>query len=313
MQVSTKYLFDKAYAHYGIAAVNVFCMEQIHGLFSAAQESESPFIVQITPAARNYAHKHMLISMIEAAHTIYSNVVFSVHLDHGTVEHCIDAIASGNYNSIMIDASHEAFQKNIAITKSIVEEAHKKDIMVEAELGVLSGVEDDIIVDESHAAYTNPKEAKQFVEETRCDSLAVAVGTSHGAYKFSGKKGLQHTILKSIQEILPKKYPLILHGASEVPLEEVNRINQAGGELQKGASGLKEKELHDAIQLGVCKVNIATDTRLIWARVHREFFKEKPAEFDLVVPGKEYMDAYKQFMIRKFESLNATGKNKAFK
>ena len=178
---------------------------------------------------------------------------------------------------------------------------------MEAELGVLSGVEDDITVDEKHKKYTQPSEVEEFMRRTGCDSLAVAVGTSHGAYKFSGGQGLQFDILKEIQQRLPG-FPLVLHGGSAVNLDEIQRINAAGGQLGTDAKGVSNEELKRAIEYGVCKINIATDARLIWARVHREFFKYTPAQFEPIIPGKAYMEALEEFNIEKFELLNAVGK-----
>lgn len=288
-------------------------MEQVHGLFSAAQKANAPFIVQTTPVARNYAGAEMLIAMISAATKIYPKTVFAVHLDHGNLEHALNSIESGGYTSVMIDASHEPFEKNISVTKEVVEKAHLKNISVEAELGVLSGIEDDLNVDEKHKKYTQPSEVEEFVKQTGCDSLAVAVGTSHGAYKFSGEQGLQFEILKEIQKRLPG-FPLVLHGGSAVNIEEIQRINAAGGQLGTDARGVSDKELlKKAIELGVCKINIATDARLIWARVHREFFKLSPAQFDPIIPGKTYMTEFEKFNLEKFELLKATGKAKEFK
>lgn len=312
MRVPTKTLFLNCYGKYGIAAVNVFSAEQIHGLFRGAQKARAPFIVQLTPVARDYAHPLMLSAMIEAAHKIYPDTAFAVHLDHGTEEHCKQAIQSGGYDSVMIDASHEDFHSNVRITAGIVEKAHSRGLAVEAELGVLSGLEDDLSVEDSKALYTDPDEVETFVNRTQCDSLAIAVGTSHGAYKFSGKGGIQFHILEEIGKRLPG-YPLVLHGASAVPMEEVERINRAGGSLSTKARGVDEESLKKAIQLGVCKINIATDTRLIWARVHREFFRNTPELFDLVVPGRKYMEAYEQFILEKFDALNAIDKIKTLK
>jgi len=308
MRISPDILYKNCYGKFGIAAVNVFTAEQIHGLFRSAQKASAPFIVQLTPVARNYMHPEMLAAMIEAAGKIYQDTIFSVHLDHGTTNHCKDAIQTGFYDSVMIDASHETFQKNILRTSDIVHMAHGKGMMVEAELGVLSGVEDDISTASGDALYTDPEEVENFVKSTNCDSLAIAVGTSHGAYKFSGQAGLQFHILEEIQKRLPG-YPLVLHGASAVPLEEVLRINNAGGKISEKAKGVEEEALIRAIQLGVCKINIATDTRLIWTRIHREFFKNSPELFDLVVPGNDYMNAYEDFMLRKFDLLGASNKN----
>ena len=306
MMISPKILFNHCYGKYAIAAVNVFTMEQIHGLFSAAEYSATPVIVQITPAARNYAYAEMLTGMVQAAAKIYTKTVFALHLDHGIEEHVFDAINS-NYTSVMIDASHDDFETNVKRTKAVVEKAHKKNIVVEAELGVLSGVEDDIDIDASHAFYTNASQAKEFIDRTGCDSLAVAVGTSHGAYKFSEGKGLQLRILKEIQDQLPG-YPLVLHGSSSVNKKDVIEINHFGGKLAENASGVTDEELRNAIGYGICKVNIATDIRLLWAKVYRKFFIEQPELFDPVLPGKEYMKACKELLINKFEVLGATGK-----
>jgi len=307
MLVSTKEIFNKCYGKYGVVAVNVWDMEQIHGLFSAAQKANSPFIVQTTPLARNYANPEMLISMISAAAKIYSKTVFAIHLDHGNYEHAIQCIHSGDYTSVMIDASHESFKTNIKVTKKIVEKAHQKNVAVEAELGVLSGVEDDLIVEEKQKKYTQPEEVEEFVKQTGCDSLAVAVGTSHGAYKFFGGQGLQFDILEKIQKKLPG-FPLVLHGGSAVNKEEIQRINAAGGQLGIDAQGVSNEELLKAIQFGVCKINIATDARLIWTRVNREFFKYSPAQFDPIIPGKSYMKAFEDFNLEKFELLKSVGK-----
>ena len=312
MLVSTRDIFSACYGKYGVAAVNVWDMEQIHGLFSAAQKSGSPFIVQTTPVARNYAHPLMLISMISAAARIYPDAVFAIHLDHGNREHALQSIESGDYNSVMIDASHESFQDNIALTKEIAKKAHASNITVEAELGVLSGVEDDLLVEGKMEKYTRPEEVEEFVKQTACDSLAVAVGTSHGAYKFSGRKGLQFDILEEIQNRL-QGFPLVLHGGSAVNSEEIQRINAAGGQLGIDAKGVSDDELIKAIDYGVCKINIATDARLIWTRINREFFKYTPAQFDPIVPGKSYMEAFGEFILEKFELLKSTGKVKQLK
>lgn len=307
MLVSTKALFEKCYGKFAIGALNIWSMEQVHALFSASEKSNSPFIIQMTPVSRNYAHSAMLTGMIKAAAKIYPKAVFATHIDHGNEEHVLAAIASGDFTSVMIDASHDPFSKNVDRTKAIVMEAHKKGVAVEAELGVLSGVEDDLSVDEKNALYTQPEEVEDFVGQTGCDSLAVAVGTSHGAYKFSGGAGLQFDILKSIQKLLPE-FPLVLHGGSEVNIEEIQRINDAGGELGVSTKGVDRADVAKAIGYGVCKVNIATDARLIWARVHREFFKKSPELFDPIAPGKIYMKDLEQFTIEKFDMLGSTGK-----
>tara|TARA_B100001029_G_C15063449_1_gene460823 strand:+ start:18 stop:965 length:948 start_codon:yes stop_codon:yes gene_type:complete len=307
MILSPDFFYKDCYGKYAIAAVNVFTMEQIHALFRAGQKANSPFIIQITPAARNYAKSSILISIIEAAANLYPKAVFSIHLDHGDEEHAFDAIASNKYNSVMIDASHDDFNINVRRTKLVVEKAHEKNIMVEAELGILSGKEDDISIDEELAKYTNPNEAQSFVKKTNCDSLAVAVGTSHGAYKFKGDEGIQFSILKDIQSRLPN-FPIVLHGGSAVNLDEIKRINLSGGNLDSGTAGVPSDEIVKAINYGVCKINIATDLRLLWARVHREFFKNSPNLFDPVIPGKKYIEEFEKFMIKKFDLFGSFDK-----
>lgn len=307
MRVSPRVFYEHCYGRYAIAAVNVFTMEQVHGLFRAGQRANAPFMVQLTPAARNYAHPEMLLAMIHAASKIYDRAVYSVHLDHGDELHALDAITSGHFQSVMIDASHDPLEENMKRTKAVVARAHRNKVLVEAELGVLSGVEDHISIAEKHARYTAPTEVQQFVQHTGCDSLAVAVGTSHGAYKFSGGEGIQFHILREIQQRLPN-FPIVLHGGSEVDEKEIKRINRAGGNLREGALGVPADDIVRAIAYGVCKINIATDTRLLWARVHREFFRDSPELFDPIVPGNTYMKAYEDFMLGKFDLLGATGK-----
>ncbi len=305
----TKRLFADCYGEYAIPAFNVFNMEQVLALFHAAQKSMSPVIIQTTPAARDYATPVMLLGMIQSAARVYPEVVYAIHLDHGVEEHIVEAIGKGGYDSVMIDASHDSLDKNIARTKAVVEKAHDKGIAVEAELGVLSGVEDESAVGDQDAMYTRPEDVERFVTETGCDSLAIAVGTSHGAYKFSGGQGLQFNILKRIQEKLPG-FPLVLHGASSVDENEIARINNAGGKLKESARGVSHEELRKAIKLGVCKVNIATDARILWARVYREFFRDSPDQFDPVIPGKSYVQCLEACYIEKFEMLGAAGKAK---
>ncbi|MCG8308051.1 MAG: class II fructose-bisphosphate aldolase [Cytophagales bacterium] len=308
MLVSTKVLFKHCYGKFAIGALNIWSMEQTLALFRAGEKTSSPFIVQMTPVARNYAHSEMLIGMVRAAAKIYPKAVYATHIDHGDEMHVLNAIESGSFTSVMIDASHDPFEENVKRTRAIVDKAHEKNISVEAELGVLSGVEDHLSVDEEHALYTQPEEVEAFVGQTNCDSLAVAVGTSHGAYKFSGGDGLQFGILKEIQQKLPG-FPLVLHGGSEVNLDDIKRINATGGDIGMSAKGVSPEELMKSIAYGVCKVNIATDARLIWTRVHREFFNSSPELFDPILPGKTYMDELEKFMTEKFELLGSAGKS----
>lgn len=309
MRASSRIIFEQAYGKSGIGAFNVFNAEQVHGIFRGARKAASPVIIQITPVARDYLHPEMLEQIISAAEKIYPEVVFTVHLDHGNYDHCISAIGSGFYNSVMIDASHQPFEENVRITREVVKAAFEKGISVEAELGVLSGAEDHLSVEEKYALYTDPRLAQEFVHRTGCDSLAVAAGTSHGAYKFSGGRGLQTGIIAEIQKRLPG-FPLVLHGASAVPAEEVDRINLAGGKIRDDAKGAGETELLEAIRYGVCKINIATDMRLIWTRIHREFFRDEPGKFDMVIPGRKYMDALESFVCEKCIFLKSNDPDK---
>ena len=311
MRVTTAELFRECYGRYAIPAVNVFFMEEVIGLFRAARRWKAPIIVQTTPFARTYAGPDMLVSMIAAAERTFPDVVFALHLDHGEESHIDHALEQSDYTSVMIDASHDPIDTNISRTREVVRKAHIKGVSVEAELGVLAGVEDDLEVEAGSALYTRPEEVKMFVSETGCDSLAIAVGTSHGAYKFSGKQGIRFEILKRIQQLMPR-YPLVLHGGSNVEPEVVSRINAAGGKLKPGARGVQEDEIRKAIPLGICKINIATDMRLLWTMTTREFFRDHPEEFAPTSPGKLYMDAYELYIGKKIQLFGASGKSFEF-
>ncbi len=305
MIVTTKDLFKHAYGKYAIGAYNINNLEQTMGLFRGCIDSQAPFIIQISKGARTYSDKRMLEAIIRTANEIFPDSIFAVHLDHGDEATCMDCINSGFYSSVMIDASHEEFDKNIEITKRVVDAAHAKGIVVEAELGQLGGVEEHVKVDEANAKLTDPATAREFVERSGCDSLAVAIGTSHGAFKFSGTQGLRFDVLSQIQAKLPG-FPLVMHGSSSVPQEEVARINAAGGSL-KGAKGVDDNQFLRAAQLGVTKINIDTDGRLVWTRVHREFFLEHPEKFDLRDPGKVFMAEYAKFIADKNRKLGSAG------
>ena len=307
MLVTTDALFQLAYGKYAVGAYNINNMEQALGLFQGAVEAQAPIIVQISRGARSYAGVIMLENIIRAAEQMFPEVVFAVHLDHGDEATCYDCIDSGFYSSVMIDASHYPFEENIAITKRVVERAHAVGISVEAELGMLGGVEEDIAVDEKHAKLTDPGEAKEFVERTGCDSLAVAIGTSHGAYKFQGESSLHFDRMAEIQKRLPG-FPLVMHGSSSVPQSEVRRINAAGGGLDPSARGVDEDDFIKAVPLGVTKVNIDTDGRLVWTRVHREFFLEHPEVFDFRKPGTILIEEYAHFIAHKSQKLGSAGR-----
>lgn len=305
MIVSTKKLFEHAYGKYAIGAYNINNAEQIMGLFRGNLDSKAPFIIQLSKGARKYTDKRLLEAMIRAADEIFPEAIFAVHLDHGDEDTCLDCIKSGFYSSVMIDASDKPFEENIAITKRVVDAAHAKDIVVEAELGQLGGVEEDISIAESDTKLTDPQQAKEFIERTGIDSLACAIGTSHGAYKFSGSQGLHFEVIEAIQKLEPG-FPLVMHGSSSVPKEEVDRINAAGGAL-KGAKGVDETQFAKAAKMGVTKVNIDTDGRLVWCRVHREVFRDMPEVFDLRKPGEIFMGEYAKYIVHKNEMLGSAG------
>ncbi len=305
MIVTTAQLFKHAYGKYAIGAYNINNAEQTMGLFKGCLQSKAPFIIQISKGARKYTDKRMLEAIIRAAAEIFPESIFAVHLDHGDEEACYDCIDSGFYSSVMIDASHEPFDQNVAITKRVVDRAHAKGISVEAELGMLGGVEEDIKVEDGHATLTNPTEAEDFVKKTGCDSLACAIGTSHGAFKFKGRQSLHFDVLDKIKVLLPG-FPLVMHGSSSVPKEEVDRINAAGGTI-KDSMGVDVNEYLPAAKRGVTKINIDTDGRLVWTRVHREFFRDKPGEFDFRPPGKIFIEEYAKFIANRNQLLGSAG------
>jgi len=305
MIVSPKLLFEHAYGKYAVGAYNINNAEQTMGLFRGNLDSQAPFMLQISKGARSYTDKRMLEAMIRAADEIFPEAIFAVHLDHGDEQTCYDCIDSGFYSSVMIDASSESFEKNIAITKRVVDRAHAKGIVVEAELGKLGGVEEHVSVNEADAKLTDPAQVEEFVKRTGCDSLACAIGTSHGAYKFTGSQGLHFHVIEEIARLLPR-YPLVMHGSSSVPQDEVQRINAAGGKLP-GAKGVDEADIAKAGKLGVTKVNIDTDGRLVWCRVHREEFLAHPENFDLRPPGKVFMGEYAKYIAGKNKVLGSAG------
>lgn len=305
MIVPTRTLFEHAYGNYALGAYNINNLEQAMGLFRGCIDSRAPFIIQISKGARSYTDKRMLEAIIRTADEIWPEALFAVHLDHGDEETCHECIESGFYSSVMIDASGNPFAENVAITKRVVDHAHSKGVSVEAELGQLGGVEEHVSVDEKDARLTDPKEAVDFVHASGCDSLACAIGTSHGAYKFAGGQGLHFDRIEAIQKLLPG-FPLVMHGSSSVPQEEVDKINAAGG-CMKNAKGVDANQYLPAAKLGVCKVNIDTDGRLVWTRVHREFFRDNCAKFDLRDPGKVFQSEYAKFIASRNLLLGSAG------
>jgi fructose-bisphosphate aldolase, class II len=307
MLVPAHALLQAAYGHFIIGAFNVQNMEQVLGVFRGSLAARAPVIVAAVPFARDYAGAKMLTAMVRAADEMYPEAVAAMHLDHGDEPHCYDSIASGFYSSVMIDASHEPFEKNIEITRRIVERGHGAGVTVEAELGVVGGLEGR----SSHAgqsALTDPDQAAEFVARTGCDSLAVAIGTSHGAYKFQGQQCLHFDQLAAIQARLPERYPLVLHGASSVPGDEVARINAAGGRLSPSARGVNECDFARAWPLGVAKINIHTDAHLVWYRVHREHLTTQPENFDFRHPGGVFMAELARLVVAKSEQLGCAGR-----
>ncbi|MCS7201977.1 MAG: class II fructose-1,6-bisphosphate aldolase [Dictyoglomus sp.] len=274
--VSTKEMFKKAYGKYAIGAFNVNNMEILQGVIEAAKEEKAPLILQISKGARNYAKLVYLMKLIEAAMQDAPDIPICVHLDHGdSFELCKEVIDAG-FTSVMIDGSHLPFEENIAITKKVVDYAHPRGVVVEGELGKLKGIEEHVVSEE--AVYTDPDEAVEFVERTGVDSLAIAIGTSHGAYKFKGEPKLDFERLEAIAKKLPG-FPLVLHGASSVLNDLVEKANKYGAKLG-GAKGVPEEMIRKATTMGICKVNIDTDLRLAMTATLREQFALHPEEFD---------------------------------
>ena len=276
--VTTKEMFEKSMKeHFAIGAFNVNNMEIIQGIVDAAAEQNSPVILQASSSAIKYARVPYLKKMIEAALEEH-DIPVVLHLDHGpdfeTCKMCID----NGFTSVMIDGSKYDFEENVALTKKVVDYAHSHGVVVEAELGKLAGIEDDVNVAASDAMYTNPEQAKEFVERTGCDSLAIAIGTSHGAYKFKGEAKLRFDILAKVKELIPNT-PIVLHGASTVIPEFVEQCNKYGGNIP-GAKGVPDEMLHEASLSGVSKINVDTDLRLAMTGAIREVFTEDPSVFD---------------------------------
>ena len=274
---SPKEMFAAAYAGgYAIGALNVKNMEIIQGIMGAASEEKSPVILQVSAGARKYAGQVYIMKLVEAALALDPSVPVVVHLDHGpSFEMCRDCI-DGGFTSVMIDGSHLPYEENIALTKQVVDYAHQRNVWVEAELGKLAGVEEH--VSSAEHVYTDPDQAVDFVARTGCDSLAVAIGTSHGAYKFKGEAKLDFERLQAINAKLPG-YPLVLHGASSVPQEFVQLCNEYGGQVG-GARGVPEEMLRKSAGMGVCKINVDTDIRLALTATVRQCFAEHPEQFD---------------------------------
>ena len=317
--VTTTEMFRKAYeGGYAIGAFNINNMEIIQAITEAAAEEKSPVILQVSAGARKYAKPAYLLGLAEAA-VKDSGVDFALHLDHGADFDICKSSIDGGFTSVMIDGSKHSFEDNIALTKKVVEYAHAHGVVVEGELGKLAGIEDDVNVSAEDSSYTRPEEVEEFVTRTGVDSLAIAIGTSHGAYKFTPEQctrnadgvlippPLRFDILKEIEQRLPG-FPIVLHGASSVPQEFVREINALGGKLPD-AIGIPETELRQAAQMAVCKINIDSDIRLAMTAAIRRVFAEKPEAFD----PREYLGAgrtaVKEMVIHKIRDvLGSAGK-----
>ena len=279
--VTSKEMFEKAYAGgYAVGAFNVNNMEIVQAITEACREEKAPVILQVSKGARAYANHTYLVKLVEAAVLECPEIPIVLHLDHGdsfeTCKSCID----GGFTSVMIDASSKPFEENIEITRKVVEYAHAHGVVVEAELGALAGVEDEVNVSAESAHYTRPEEVEEFVAKTGCDSLAIAIGTSHGAYKFKPGTNpqLRFDILEEVSKKLPN-FPIVLHGSSSVPQEYVKMVNENGGKMP-GAIGVPEEQLRHASELAVCKINIDSDLRLAMTGTIRQFYNEHPDKFD---------------------------------
>ena len=279
--VTTTEMFKKAYdGGYAIGAFNVNNMEIVQGITEACMEEHAPVILQVSKGARAYANHNYLVKLVEAAAICCPDIPIALHLDHGpdfeTCKACID----GGFTSVMIDGSSFSFAENIELTRKVVEYAHARGVVVEAELGSLAGIEDDVNVSAEDSSYTRPEEVEEFVAKTGCDSLAIAIGTSHGAYKFKPgtKPQLRFDILHEVEQRLPG-FPIVLHGSSSVPQEYVEMVNRFGGAMP-GAIGVPEDQLREAARSSVCKINIDSDLRLAMTGTIRQFFAEHPDKFD---------------------------------
>ena len=278
--VTTKEMFEKAYkGGYAIGAFNVNNMEIVQGITEAARDLNAPLILQVSKGARAYANHTYLMKLVEAA-VEETGLPIALHLDHGDSFDICKSCIDGGFTSVMIDASSKSFEDNIALTRQVVEYAHNRGVVVEAELGTLAGIEDDVNVSAEDSSYTRPEDVQEFVERTGCDSLAIAIGTSHGAYKFKPgtKPQLRFDILEDVERRLPG-FPIVLHGSSSVPQEFVKIINENGGNMP-GAIGVPEDQLRRAASMAVCKINIDSDLRLAMTATIRKYFNDHPDHFD---------------------------------
>ena len=316
--VTTTEMFKKAYdGGYAVGAFNVNNMEIVQGITEACQEQKAPVVLQVSKGARAYANHNYLVKMVQAAVENCPEIPIALHLDHGDSFEVCKSCIDGGFTSVMIDASSKSFEENIALTKQVVEYAHAHGVVVEAELGTLAGVEDEVCVEAGNESYTRPEEVEEFVSRTGCDSLAIAIGTSHGAYKFTAAQGtrneegilvpppLRFDVLEECIKRLPG-FPIVLHGSSSVPQEFVKMINQYGGSMPD-AIGIPEEELRKAAKLAVCKINIDSDIRLAMTATIRKYFAEHPDHFDPRQYLKPARQAVKDMVTHKL--INVLGCN----
>ncbi|MBR0434746.1 MAG: class II fructose-1,6-bisphosphate aldolase [Lachnospiraceae bacterium] len=318
--VTSKEMFKKAYdGGYAIGAFNVNNMEIIQGITEAVDELKSPVILQVSKGARAYANHTYLVKLVEAAVIEHPDIPICLHLDHGDSFELCKSCIDGGFTSVMIDASSKPFKENIELTKQVVEYAHAHGVVVEAELGTLEGVEDEVVVEAGKASYTRPEEVEEFVDKTGCDSLAIAIGTSHGAYKFRPEQctrneqgilvppSLRFDVLEECIKRLPG-FPIVLHGSSSVPREFVDMVNQYGGNMPD-AIGIPEDQLRKAAKLAVCKINIDSDIRLAMTGNIRKYLAEHPDHFDPRQYLKPARQAVKDMVARKIVNvLGSDGK-----
>ncbi|MGB9780454.1 class II fructose-1,6-bisphosphate aldolase [Caldanaerobacter sp.] len=301
--VTTREMFKKAYeGKFAIGAFNINNMEIIQGIIEAAKEEQAPVILQVSPGARKYAKHTYLVKLVEAAVEEAPEIPIALHLDHGEDFEICKEVIDGGFTSVMIDGSKLPFEENVKLTKKVVEYAHEKGVVVEGELGTLAGIEDNVKVQEHEAFLTDPDQAAEFVERTGVDSLAVAIGTSHGAYKFKGDPRLDFERLQEIVKRLPEGFPIVLHGASTVIPEFVEMCNKYGGKLS-GAKGVPEDMLRKAATLGVLKINIDTDLRLAMTAAIRKHLAEHPENFDPRQYLKEGREAIKNMVKHKMKNV----------
>ena len=312
--MNTRAMFDKAYdGGYAIGAFNVNNMEIVQGITEAAGELKAPVILQVSKGARAYANHTYLVKLVEAAVKENPDIPIALHLDHGDSFELCKSCIDGGFTSVMIDASSKPYEENVELTKKVVEYAHKYDVTVEAELGTLAGIEDEVQVEHGAEAYTKPEEVEDFVKKTGCDSLAIAIGTSHGAYKFTPEQctrnaegilvppPLKFEVLKECMKNIPG-FPIVLHGSSSVPQEFVKMVNQYGGKMPD-AVGIPEEQLREAAKLAVCKINIDSDIRLAMTGNIRKYFAEHPDHFDPRQYLKPARQAVKDMVAHKIKNV----------